>query len=322
MEGFDSKYANFPDWINGITHEIWEERGIDKLLYLYSDDIPVRSPSSIVIGNKVVIEATKATLSEFPDRQLLGEDVIWSGSPETGMLSSHRIISTASHLGDGSFGKATGKKITFRTIADCHAINNQINDEWLIRDQGSMARQLVMLPKDFARNQINNEGGFENCNQPFSDSMDKVGPYTGKGNNNEWGEKAVAILNQIMSGKDSVIRTQYDRGCHLEYPGGVCGHSYDDAEEFWDGLRSSMPSAIFTVEHQIGREDEHLPPRAAVRWKLKGKHDGYGIFGEPTGTDLYVMGVTHIEFGPWGLRREYTLFDETAIWKQIIIKTG
>ena len=303
MEGFDSKYANFPDWINGITHEIWEERGIDKLLYLYSDDIPVRSPSSIVIGNKVVIEATKATLSEFPDRQLLGEDVIWSGSPETGMLSSHRIISTASHLGDGSFGKATGKKITFRTIADCHAINNQINDEWLIRDQGSMARQLGMLPKDFARNQINNEGGFENCNQPFSDSMDKVGPYTGKGNNNEWGEKAVAILNQIMSGKDSVIRTQYDRGCHLEYPGGVCGHSYDDAEEFWDGLRSSMPSAIFTVEHQIGREDEHLPPRAAVRWKLKGKHDGYGIFGEPTGTDLYVMGVTHIEFGPWGLRR-------------------
>ena len=322
MEGFDSKYANFPDWINGITHEIWEERGIDKLLYLYSDDIPVRSPSSIVIGNKVVIEATKATLSEFPDRQLLGEDVIWSGSPETGMLSSHRIISTASHLGDGSFGKATGKKITFRTIADCHAINNQINDEWLIRDQGSMARQLGMLPKDFARNQINNEGGFENCNQPFSDSMDKVRPYTGKGNNNEWGEKAVAILNQIMSGKDSVIRTQYDRGCHLEYPGGVCGHSYDDAEEFWDGLRSSMPSAIFTVEHQIGREDEHLPPRAAVRWKLKGKHDGYGIFGEPTGTDLYVMGVTHIEFGPWGLRREYTLFDETAIWKQIIIKTG
>ena len=75
-------------------------------------------------------------MSEFPDRQLQGEDVIWSGSPDTGMLSSHRIISTASHLGDGIYGKATGIKVTFRTIADCHAINNQINDEWLIRDQG------------------------------------------------------------------------------------------------------------------------------------------------------------------------------------------
>ena len=182
MEGFDSKYANFPDWINGITHEIWEERGIDKLLYLYSDDIILRAPPSLVIGNKTVIEATKATLFEFPDRKLLGEDVIWSGSPEKGMLSSHRIISTASHLGDGSFGNATGKKVVFRTIADCHAINNQVNDEWLIRDQGAIVRQLGMTPQDFARNQIDQEGGVEQCQHPFNDSMDQPGPYTGKGN--------------------------------------------------------------------------------------------------------------------------------------------
>ena len=185
MEGFDSKYDNFPDWINGITHEIWEERGIDKLLYLYSDDIILRAPPSLVIGNKTVIDATKATLFEFPDRKLLGEDVIWSGSPEEGMLSSHRIISTASHLGDGSFGKATGKKLIFRTIADCHAINNQVNDEWLIRDQGAIVRQLGLMPEVFARNQIEHEGGPEQCQHPFNDSMDLDGPYTGKGNKNE-----------------------------------------------------------------------------------------------------------------------------------------
>ena len=52
MKGFDPKYKDFPDYINGITYEIWEERGIDKLEYLYSNDIPVRSPSGIVIGNK------------------------------------------------------------------------------------------------------------------------------------------------------------------------------------------------------------------------------------------------------------------------------
>ena len=57
MKGFDSKYANFPDWINGITHEIWEDRGIDKLLYLYSDDIILRSFHSLIIGNNPVIEA-------------------------------------------------------------------------------------------------------------------------------------------------------------------------------------------------------------------------------------------------------------------------
>jgi hypothetical protein len=57
----------------------------------------VRSPGSVVIGNQNVIGATMATLHEFPDRVLLGEDVIWSGTPETGMLSSHRLLSMATH---------------------------------------------------------------------------------------------------------------------------------------------------------------------------------------------------------------------------------
>jgi hypothetical protein len=32
--------------------------------------------------------------------------------------------------------------------------------------------------------------------------------------------------------------------------------------------------------------------------------------------------MSHAEFGPRGLRREWVLFDETAIWKQILLKTG
>ena len=40
---------------------------------------------------KNVIAATMATLAEFPDRTLYGEDVIWSGTPEEGMLSSHEL---------------------------------------------------------------------------------------------------------------------------------------------------------------------------------------------------------------------------------------
>ena len=64
-----------------------------------------------------------------------------------------------------------------------------------------------------------------------------------------------------------------------------------------------------------------MSPRAAVRWTIHGKHEGDGFFGPATGNDIYVLGMTHAEFGPWGLRREYTLFDETAIWKQILLGT-
>ncbi|MGC6537109.1 MAG: ester cyclase [Candidatus Puniceispirillaceae bacterium] len=322
MKGFDPKWNDFPDYIYGITREIWEERGIATLHHYYSDDIPVRSPGSVVRGNQGVIGATMATLAEFPDRRLLGEDVIWSGSPEEGMLSSHRIFSTATHTGDGVYGRATGKTLGYRIIADCHAINNQINDEWLIRDQGAIVRQLGLDPKAYAADLIEREGGAANCVKPFTPEIDIEGPYKGRGNDNEWGAKYADIITRIMGADMAVIPQAYDEGCQLELPGGITAHGHDAADNFWMGLRASFPNATFTIEHQIGRNDDLMPPRAAIRWGLYGKHEGWGSFGVPTGADVYIMGACHAEFGLRGLRREYVLFDETAIWKQIILKTG
>lgn len=322
MKGFDPKFKDFPDYIIGITKEIWEDRGIATLHQYYAPDIVVRSPASVVQGNQGVIGATMATLAEFPDRTLLGEDVIWSGTPEEGMLSSHRLLSTATHLGDGAYGKATGKSLVYRIIADCHAIDNQINDEWLIRDQGAIVRQMGWDPVEFARDQIAREGGPEACVKPLTPANDMEGPYKGRGNDNEWGAQYADILTRIMDADFTVIGKEYDRACQLEYPGGVTGHSWSDADRFWMGLRASFPDATFTAHHVIGREDPMMPPRAAIRWSLHGKHSGWGTFGTPTGAEVYVLGLSHAEFGPWGLRREYTLFDETAVWKQILLQSG
>ncbi|MXU64798.1 nuclear transport factor 2 family protein [Oceanomicrobium pacificus] len=322
MKGFDPKFSDFPDYIIGITKEIWEDRRIATLHDYYAPDIVVRSPASVVVGNRDVIGATMATLAEFPDRRLLGEDVIWSGDPEAGMLSSHRIISTATHSGDGVYGRATGKTLRYRIIADCHAIANQINDEWLIRDQGAIVRQLGHDPKDYARDLIAREGGPEACVHPFTPDRDVAGPYTGSGNDNEWGQRYADILNRIMDADMGVIPAEYDRASQLAYPGGVEALSHDGADRFWMGLRASFPDATFTIHHRIGRDDPMMPPRAALRWSLQGRHSGWGMFGAPTGAEVHVMGAAHAEFGPWGLRREYALFDETAIWKQILLATG
>ena len=130
------------------------------------------------------------------------------------------------------------------------------------------------------------------------------------------------ILTKIMSANFNVIPKKYDRAITGYYPGGKELVSTDGVDAFWIGLRSSFPSAKFEIHHQIGRDDPQMSPRAALRWSLTGKHDGWGAFGQPTGADVHVMGISHAEFGPWGLRREYTLFDETVIWKQIALKKG
>ncbi|MEZ9699317.1 nuclear transport factor 2 family protein [Vibrio sp. 10N.261.46.E12] len=322
MVGFDSKWQEFPDYILGITKEIWENRGLITLHNYYSPDIIVRTPLSITKGNEQVISATMGTLAEFPNRTLLGEDVIWSGTPEQGMLSSHRIISTATHTNDGVFGKATNKTLKFRIIADCHAINNQINDEWMIRDIAAISNQLGMTSEEYARQQIEIEGGVEQCSYPFTPQVDIQGPYLGVGNDDEYGQRYEDILRRVMSAEFSVIPKEYDRACIGEYTGGQTALSHNEIDQFWMSLRSSFPNAEFKIHHRIGRNDEMMSPRAAIRWSLQGKHEGYGMFGKPTGKDVYIMGISHAEFGPWGLRREFTLLDESAVWKQILIQIG
>ncbi|MEM1161223.1 MAG: nuclear transport factor 2 family protein [Pseudomonadota bacterium] len=321
MNGFDPKWRDFPDYILGITHEIWESRSIATLHDYYAPDIVVRSPASVVVGNQGVIAATMATLAEFPDRTLLGEDVIWCDGSNDGFLSSHRILSTATHTGAGIYGAPTGRKLKYRIIADCHAQANQINDEWIIRDQGAIVRQMGQDPREFVRGQIEaGDTGF------FTPEQDRKGPYTGTGNDNEWGQRYADILTRIMGADMAAIPAEYDRACHLEYPGGLTVHGHAAADQFWMSLRAAFPSATFTIHHQIGREDATMPPRAALRWSLDGKHDGWGAFGAPTGARVHVMGLAHAEFGALvsgqpKLRREFVLFDETAIWKQILMGT-
>lgn len=322
MKGFDPKFSDLPDYIIGITKEIWEDRGIATLHDYYAPDIVVRSPSSVVVGNEGVIAATMATLAEFPDRQLLGEDVIWSGDEDAGFLSSHRIYSTATHAGDGVYGAASGTKLRYRIIADCAAKDNQIYDEWLIRDQGAIVRQLGLDPKQYAADLIESEGGPESCVRPFTPAIDQPGGYTGTGNDGEAGHRYADTLNAIMGADLAAIERDYDRACQLELPGGVTGHGRAAADEFWLGLRAAFPDATFTIHHQIGRNDESAAPRAALRWSLDGTHSGWGAFGAPTGAPVHVMGLSHAEYGPWGLRREFVIFDETAVWKQILLHAG
>ena len=72
------RYANVGDFIYGITREIWEDRGIGgKLDKYYAADCLVRAATGVTTDNAGVTAQTLQTLHQFPDRQLVGEDVIW-----------------------------------------------------------------------------------------------------------------------------------------------------------------------------------------------------------------------------------------------------
>jgi hypothetical protein len=208
--------------------------------------------------------------------------------------------------------------VTFRTIADTYCRDNRVWDEWLIRDNAAIAVQLGQTAKVAAQAVIDSG----DLASPLTPASDVVGPYSGTGNDNEWGELHAGILQRVMAAELAIIDREYDRACSLAFPGGIEAYGTSAVQDFWMGLRSALPSATFRIEHQIGRVDPMLSPRSAIRWSLTGRHDGWGRYGAPTGADVHVMGVSHAEFGPWGLRRETTLIDDIAIWKQILLQTG
>ena len=200
MKGFDNKYKSFPDFILKITKQIWEGKDVNSIANFYTNDIPVRSPFGVTYGNQPVIDATFKTLKEFPNRQLLGEDVIWNGKDDEGYHSSHRILSKGTHLGEGYYGKPTGKNIYYRVIADCACKDNQVYDEWIVRDQGAIVRQIGFTPKEFAQKIIENEGGLEKAQKLFNSKSDMKSEYKPTpAPKNSLGVKYSNILNKIFS---------------------------------------------------------------------------------------------------------------------------
>ena len=319
MKGFDKKYIDFPDYILKITKQIWEGKDVESIGKFYTDNIPVRSPFGITYGNKTVIEATYNTLKEFPNRQLLGEDVIWNGNDDIGYHSSHRILSKGTHLGDGFYGKPTGKDIFYRVIADCACKDNQVYDEWIVRDQGAMVRQIGHSPKEFAQIMIDKEGGVANAKKLFDKSEVKPSDYHPEDVRiNSAGEKYSKILNSVF--EEGYDFSDYNRASSIYWPGNRLGHGREDVARFWNSLKNIFTEIKFSIEH-VGYLDEPIKnPRASIRWFLEGIHSNDSDdFGEKTNSKLFIMGINHVELNKDGIIREWVLFDEVAIWKQILM---
>tara|TARA_B100000902_G_scaffold200362_1_gene190954 strand:+ start:676 stop:1644 length:969 start_codon:yes stop_codon:yes gene_type:complete len=319
MKGFDKKYKNFPDYILKITKQIWEGKDVESIGEFYTDNIPVRSPFGITYGNKPVIEATYNTLNEFPNRQLLGEDVIWNGNDDIGYHSSHRILSKGTHLGNGFYGKPTGKDIYYRVIADCACKNNQVYDEWIVRDQGAMVRQIGHTPEQFAQIMIDKEGGIDNAKKLFDKSQIKKSDYQPeKVKTNSAGEKYSKILNRVF--ENDYNFSDYNRASNIYWPGNKLGHGREDIAKLWNSLKNIFTEIKFSVEHIGYIEEPNKNPRASIRWFLEGMHTkNSDDYGKETNSKLFIMGINHVELNEDGVIREWVLFDEVAIWKQILM---
>lgn len=319
MKGFHAEFKNLDDYIRVITHRIWEDRRIEDIHLYYSDPCVVETAMSVSTTIDSVISGTRATLAMFPDRRLLAEDVIQSGDEDGGFLSSHRIISPMTHSGDGNFGKATGRKIHARTIADCVCKNNRIVHEWLVRDHAAIALQIGSTPKALAQDWLNQRGGW---NKPVAGPA--PGGYVSAISTDALANNYAQAISDFAHGTTSAASI-YDEAVQQISPGSVCSYGRAEIEAFWTGLFAALPVKSFDIEHLALQSDmasTGRPDRVALRFRAKTSHNpiksGANRYGNHSDKPVELLCIVHAEFYQGRVIREWVLIDDVAIWMQIL----
>jgi predicted ester cyclase len=326
IAGFDDTYADIVDYIIRCTHRIWEEKDIGLIATHYGADCPIHLMSGDVAGVEGVIAGTLRTLNSFPDRTLVGEAVIWSGDETIGFHSSHRITSHATHQGDGEFGPATGRQVCFTTIADCLCLENRIIEEWLVRDNAKIARDLGSDARTVGLAQAKLRPASTDGIAPWRATiMDEILSHnpivfanTSKPDpTSDPDAFAHWLFDQIWNQRRlSCVRQAYAPNAHWTGPDArrLFGHGEIAG---WIGAIVSMSSGARVRVDHVGAVHEGPFTDIAVRWSFAGVHNSTGLYGPSSGAPLYILGISHLRTQDGLVVDETTIFDEIALWHQI-----
>jgi hypothetical protein len=136
-------------------------------------------------------------------------------------------------------------------------------------------------------------------------------------------ESAGGIYSKILK---NIFKYDYDfsdyaRAATIYWPGNIIGHGREDIIKFWNNLKNFLSNIKFSIEHIGYLEEPDKNPKASIRWFLEGNHSENTLdFGEKSNKDIFIMGINHAEIIDGNVIREWVLFDEVAIWKQILMK--
>jgi len=311
------------DFILGITYEIWEERGVDLIHQYYAQDCVVWGLDGITRGAEAVVDGTHKTLGAFPDRLLLAEQVIWSGSREDGYYSSHRLLSTATNAGPTQFGPATGERIRMRNIADCFVENGVITKEWLVRDHMTLARQLGADPmkaaRDMAEQQTAEHRTWMSAEaarvmqaSPPAATADTASPAT---NPEAFAWRA---LRACWSDDRKTFDALYAPYCVLHRSPADYYSGRDQLLSYYQTLNRALGGASVSVDH-VAAQPFAGGVDIAVRWTAAGRHEGKLLNVEPGGKPLFILGVTHWRCIAGRIAVEMTVFDDLALLSQTMV---
>ena len=320
------RFDDFYDYIVKITYEIWESRGVEKIRDYYGRDMKLHTPDGMIVGAEKVVLNTYEMLNQFPDRRLLPEDVVWDTRPGkehgrdgTVHYSSHRLLSTMNHQGKGAFGNPTGKQVVIRTVADCAVQDGVIFEEWLVRDRVGLMMSLGLDVEE----QIGKMAAAAIADGSAA-ALTKRAAGVKEGVCCETEGKPLALayantLKDIWHGELGKFSAGYHEACRIETSLNRTLYGHESAHRNYFRYLSCFSDCVFSVDNLVELHEPGMPARVSVRWSLSARHEGFGPFGEPTGGQIYILGINQAFIAGGKVFEEWAMIDEAALMKQVRI---
>ena len=313
-----SAESDLVDFILGITFEIWEQRQVEKIYDYYAADVEVYSLEGMTCEAVTMVANTHSTLAAYPDRLLIPDDVITTGTAKEG-FSSHRLISPMTNTGDTAFGSATGNKVVAMNIADCEINNGLVTREWLVRDNLAIIRQLGFDPVQCARIIADNfdERQIEWLKSEYSRTTagdNLTSPITSKAYN--FAKDALTAC--WVTGNTEALESAYAPYCVLRRAPAHKHSGRDQVMEHFASWRKAIPGASLSIDHICDQPYDQNNQRIAVRWSVAGLHKGEFENAPASGKPVYILGVTHWQLVNGRIAGEWTVFDELSVLAQTL----
>ena len=109
----------------------------------------------------------------------------------------------------------------------------------------------------------------------------------------------------------------YAPGALVWVPGNrrLAGHG--DLIQYVLGLLAAFPDAVMGLDQVTWNGTEDAGYRVAARWTFQGTHTGSGPYGPPSRRRVRVLGISHFEVRGGLIVREYMVWNEFALLKQL-----
>ncbi|WP_282611224.1 ester cyclase [Pelagibius sp. Alg239-R121] len=326
MRGFEPQYINIVDYIVRITHRIWEEKDIGYIYDTYSHDCKVWDDLGLQYGRDKIVADTVHTNNAFPDIRLVADEVIWAGNETLGFHTSHRTKILGTNTGFSRFGPPTGKRVQLWCIANCVARDNEIFHEHVIYDTAGLLQQLGFdvvetarrfaaqnsstgLPPNFMASEPRRlEGQGKPAAVPIPDSPDgDIKAFVEAAFQNIWNRRNFGAIDQV-----------YQPNVVVQGSTGRVYRGTGQLRSFVMSMVAMFPDISLQVNdlYWMGNPEEGF--QVSIRWGAQGTHKGNGPYGEPTGREVNLWGISQWKMKDGRVEQEWMMFNEFGILQQIL----